>query len=79
MAASDNHQITIDAYSAQNLGYDVGEISSQRTSGYGIAERPHVHGTKPCVSGNGCKLGDGRKLVRAEGCCGLCGGRLVRK
>ena len=47
-------------------------------AGFGIAERQHIRGLKVCVSGRGCKLGDGRKKLAGDGTCGLCGGRLKR-
>ena len=49
------------------------------SSGFGIAGQPHVAGIRQCVSGNGCKLGDGRKKETEAGDCGLCGGRIAKR
>lgn len=50
------------------------------SSGYGIAEYPHIRGTKVCVSRRGCKLGDGRKKINDDdSTCGLCGGRIASR
>lgn len=48
-----------------------------KSSGFGIAEYPHIHGLKKCPSKKGCKLGDGRiPEQKVEGCCSLCGGKV---